>query len=221
VPAFHAKKRIIPDPRYERELAANLRRTNSQRELLSLLDRFVEGSGEFDALMRRVIWRALAKRFGDAVMIGRGIRFKHIETFEIGDGVFIGDGAYIQGRFDGRFRIGRRVWIGPGAYFDARDIVLEDEAGWGAGAKALCSEHTAWPPTVPVIASDIDVRPIRIGQGAAVGVNAVLLPGVTVGRGTFVGAGAVVMRSVPSGVIVVGAPARVVRRRETRAAPIR
>jgi acetyltransferase-like isoleucine patch superfamily enzyme len=221
VPVLHAKKRIVPDPRHERELATHLRRSHSARELLALLDRFIDGSSDFDALMRRVLWRALTRRFGDAVTIGRGIRCHHMETFEIGDGVFIGDGAYIQGRHDGRFRLGRRVWIGPGSYFDARDVVLDDEVGWGAGAAALSSEHTTWPPDVPVIATDVDVRSIRVRRGGAVGARAVLLPGVSVGQNTFVGAGAVVMRSVPAGVIVVGAPARVIRQRAQRTVPVR
>ncbi len=221
MPVVHAKTRIAADPGYTRELAAHLRRTHTPRELLVLLDRFSEGSSDFDGLMRKILWRALARRFGDGVTIGRGVRFKHIETFEIGDGVFIGDGAYIQGRFDGRFRVGRKVWIGPGAYFDARDLVLEDEVGWAAGAKALCSEHTGWPPTESVIATPVDVRPILVRRGAGIGANAVLLPGVTVGRGTLVGAGAIVMRSVPDGVIALGVPARVIRRRNVRSPPLR
>ena len=40
-------------------------------------------------------------RFGHGVRIGRGVLFLHPETFEIGGGVFIGEQAIIQGRFDG------------------------------------------------------------------------------------------------------------------------
>ena len=71
-----------------------------------------------------------------------GVGFKHLETFEIGDSVFIGAQAYIQGRFDGTTIIGNHVWIGPQAYMDARDLVLEDYVGWGPGAKVLGSAHT-------------------------------------------------------------------------------
>ena len=43
------------------------------------------------------------------------------------------------------------------------------------------------------------------------GGNVVVLPGVTIGARSVVGAGSVVVRDVPSDVVVVGNPARVVR----------
>ena len=48
-------------------------------------------------------------------------------------------------------------------------------------------------------------------QGARIGANATVLPGVRIGAGSLVGAGSVVTRDVPPGVIVVGVPAKVIR----------
>lgn len=50
-----------------------------------------------------------------------------------------------------------------------------------------------------------------IRQGASIGANATILPGLTVGRYAMVGAGAVVTRDVPDYALVVGNPARIVR----------
>jgi acetyltransferase-like isoleucine patch superfamily enzyme/dTDP-4-dehydrorhamnose 3,5-epimerase-like enzyme len=50
-----------------------------------------------------------------------------------------------------------------------------------------------------------------VRQGASIGANATILPGVTIGREAMVGAGAVVTRSVPPYAVVVGSPARIVR----------
>ena len=55
-------------------------------------------------------------------------------------------------------------------------------------------------------------RPIRIGDDVWIGGGAIVLPGVTIGDGSVIGAGAVVVRDIPAGVVVVGNPARVVRR---------
>lgn len=46
--------------------------------------------------------------------------------------------------------------------------------------------------------------------GASIGGGAVILPGITIGAYAMIGAGAVVTKSVPSGAIIVGNPARVV-----------
>jgi acetyltransferase-like isoleucine patch superfamily enzyme len=50
-----------------------------------------------------------------------------------------------------------------------------------------------------------------IRQGARVGVNSTLLPGVEIGREAFVAAGALVTRDVPPATLVMGVPARPVR----------
>jgi acetyltransferase-like isoleucine patch superfamily enzyme len=172
------------------------------------------GETEHDAQMRRAIWRALARRFGHGVRIGRGAIASHPETFEIGDGVFIGEQAFLQGRTDGRCVIGNHAWIGPQSYLDARDLEIEEYVGWGPGARALGSQHTGRPADVPIIQTDLEIQPTRIGAWADIGVNAVILPGVIVGKGAIVGAGAVVTRDVDPFSIVAGVPAKFLRWRE-------
>ena len=54
--------------------------------------------------------------------------------------------------------------------------------------------------------------PIRIEADVFIGMNCVILKGVTVGRGSVVGAGAVVVQDVPPATIVAGNPAKVIRR---------
>ena len=217
--AVHGAKTAEPDPDFEIGLSRHLASTYDRVRLLELYSRFAVGLGDFDALMRRVVLRALAKTFGSGVKIGAGVGFKHPETFEIGDEVFIGDQAYIQGRFDGRCVIGRKVWIGPHSYFDARDLVLEEYVGWGPGAKVLGSQHTGVPPDVPIIQTDLEIKPVRVGAWADIGTNAVLLPGVTIGKGAMVGAGAVVIQDVPAFAKVAGVPAKVIGWRNSETAP--
>ena len=51
----------------------------------------------------------------------------------------------------------------------------------------------------------------RVGKNCFIGGCSLILPGVQIGDGCVVGAGSVVTRSVPSGSIVAGNPARILR----------
>lgn len=52
---------------------------------------------------------------------------------------------------------------------------------------------------------------ITVGDNVWIGANVVVLPGVIIGSNTVIGAGSVVTKDIPSGVIAVGDPCRVMR----------
>ena len=76
------------------------------------------------------------------------------------------------------------------------------------------SDHTHGfdDPDIPIRDQPLArVAPVRIGRGAWLGQNVVVMPGVTIGAGTVVGANAVVTSDLPPRCVAVGAPARVLR----------
>lgn len=213
VNATFGRQDVRDDSGWEIEFAASLKGSHPKAELLSLFARFRAGEDPFDCTMRRILVRAMCKSVGSDLQVGLNVVLSHPETMELGDCVYIGAQAMIQGRFDGTCRIGNHVWIGPQAYFDARELVLGDYVGWGPGAKVLGSLHTGNPITDPIIATDLVIKPVTVGFGADIGMNANLLPGVHIGAHAIVGAGAVVTRDVPEYSVVAGVPARVMRDR--------
>jgi acetyltransferase-like isoleucine patch superfamily enzyme len=215
VKARHGLSEPNPDPQFELDLAENLKGRLAREQLLDAFTYYSGKSGVINEIMRRVCFRALVKKLGSGLTIGKNVSVIHPETFEVGARVFLGEQTIIQGRFDGRCVIGEGVWIGPQSYFDARDLVIEDFVGWGPGAKVLGSEHTGIPADVPIIRTDLEIAPVRICAGADIGVNAIILPGITIGRGAIVGAGAVVTRDVADFEIVAGVPARPLRSRKS------
>jgi len=219
VEAVHGRQSRPQDPAHEVDLAADLRARCGRDELLQLYRRFAGGESYLDGIMRRACLRALARRFGHGVTIGISVGIRHPETFEIGDGVFLGEQAIIQGRFDGRCVIGDGAWVGPQSYFDARDLELGEHVGWGPGARVLGSMHTGEGIEEPIIRTPLAIAPVRVEAWADIGVNATLLPGVTIGQGSVVGAGAVVTRDVPPFAKVAGVPARVIGWRNGCAPP--
>lgn len=55
-------------------------------------------------------------------------------------------------------------------------------------------------------------KPVKIGKRCWIGVNSIILPGVTIGDNVVIGAGSVVTSDIPSNMIAVGSPARVIRK---------
>lgn len=209
VPAVHGRKTVTPSPAAEAVIAW-LRAEYRPEQLVDLYSRHQFGDDKLNTLLRAAIWSAGARCAGKGLRVGSGAAFLHLDTFEIGEGVFIGPQAYIQGRFDGTCRIGDHVWLGPQSFFDARDLVIEDYVGWGPGARVLGSTHSGLPVDLPIVQTELHIKPVTIEAWADVGTSATILPGVTIGRGSLVGAGAVVTHDVAPFSIVAGVPARVI-----------
>jgi acetyltransferase-like isoleucine patch superfamily enzyme len=108
-------------------------------------------------------------------------------------------------------RIEENVYIGPGCHLGL--VHLERDVLLAAGVHVPSGAHThGTDPSAPIRDQEGRPRLVRIGAGAWIGSNAVVL--ADVGRETIVGAGAVVTRPLPDSVIAAGVPARVVRRRD-------
>ena len=54
-------------------------------------------------------------------------------------------------------------------------------------------------------------RPVRIGKNCWLGAGVIVMPGITIGDNTVIGAGSVVTKDIPSGVVAVGNPCKVLR----------
>lgn len=75
------------------------------------------------------------------------------------------------------------------------------------------TEYRHDDPDVPIARQPLSTpRPVTIGYGSHIGFRAIIQPGVALGEHAYVGAGAVVTEDVPPRTVVVGDPARVIRR---------
>jgi putative colanic acid biosynthesis acetyltransferase WcaF len=73
----------------------------------------------------------------------------------------------------------------------------------------LCTAtHDFMVPDMPLVTA-----PIRVGEGAWVAACAFVGPGVTIGEGAVVGARAVVTKNVEAWTVVIGNPARFIKKR--------
>ncbi|KQN74639.1 acyltransferase [Devosia sp. Leaf64] len=215
VAATHGLRQTLEAPAHERELIEEFSRAYAANERMDLFARFANGTDRFSTMMRRVIICAGASGWGPGLWVDSGVSFQHIETIKFGSDVHIGSQAVIQGRFDGTCEIGSNTWIGPQVFLDARFLHIGRHVGLGPGCRVLGSVHTGEPVRRPIIETDLVVSLVRIEDGADIGINAVILPGVTVGEGAIVGAGAVVTADVPAFSVAAGVPARIIRWRKS------
>jgi acetyltransferase-like isoleucine patch superfamily enzyme len=159
--------------------------------------------------------------FGAGSIIAPPARITCPHRIEIGDRVVIMPGAWLsvfeehRGRsYEPRLRIGDRVEIGQGMVISCIGLI-EIGADVLTGDRVFIGDtyHDFRAPDVAVGQQQmVDPRPVRIGRGAFLGIGSIILPGVTIGENGYVGAGAVVTEDVPARCVVVGNPARVVRR---------
>ena len=127
----------------------------------------------------------------------------------------VGEGTYVESPFYANFG-GRHVHLGKYVYTNFGVTFVDD-------THIYIGDYTMLAPNVVIATGshpiDPDLRrrglqynlPVRIGNNCWLGAGVIVLPGVTIGDDTVIGAGSVVTKDIPSGVVAVGNPCRVLR----------
>lgn len=127
----------------------------------------------------------------------------------------IGEGCYIEPPFHSNFG-GHHVHFGKNVYanfnltlVDDTHIYVGDYTMFGPNVTIATAGHPIWP----------DLRekglqynmPVHIGRNCWIGANVAIMPGITIGDNVVIGAGSVVTKDIPSNVVAVGNPCRILR----------
>jgi len=144
------------------------------------------------------------------VELGDDVR---IYSFVNAYGCEIGDhsrvGAFVE--IQKGVKIGRRCKISSHSFL-CEGVTIEDDVFVGHGVMFTNDKYprATNPDGTPQAEADWQAVPTFVREGASIGTNATILPGVTIGENALIGAGAVVTRDVPAGSTVSGVPARIV-----------
>lgn len=164
--------------------------------------------------------RMLKSPFLSARAVYRAMRMKRRCLFFGGfanDDPFYALGLTI--RYYENVSIGHRCSFGGNVVLNAYDrIEIGDDCMFAHGVVVTTATHDY---AVDVMNRSFIKKPVRIGSNVWIGVNAIVLPGITIGSGAVVGAGAVVTKDVPENTIVAGNPATAIKNRPAGAAPLR
>ena len=170
------------------------------------------GAGDAPLILEPgVIIRAFAVLYqgstiGAGASVGHGALVR--EGNVVGAGSSIGSGVHLE---PGN-RIGARTRIHSGCFLSTS--VLGDDVFLGPNVVTADDPHPPCPRYLDCRGGAV------IHDGASVGANVTLLPGVTLGERCLVAAGAVVTTHVEAGMVVAGVPARVTGRRAELPCPI-
>ena len=127
----------------------------------------------------------------------------------------IGENCYIEPPFHANWG-GKHVHFGKNVYANFNLTMVDD-------THIYVGDYTLFAPNVVVATAGHPIDPelrarglqynaaVHIGKNCWIGAGALIMPGVTIGDNTVIGAGSVVTKDIPSGVVAVGNPCRVMR----------
>lgn len=110
-----------------------------------------------------------------------------------------------------------RAYIGPKAYWSAKGrIEIGDNVIFGPRTTIWTYNHNYNDSnSIPYGGDDI-LKPVIIKDNVWVGMNSIIMPGVTIGEGAIIAAGSVVTKNVKNYDIVGGNPAQKISSRDDK-----
>lgn len=127
----------------------------------------------------------------------------------------IGEGCYIEPPLHANWGV-KHVHFGKMVYANFNLTMVDD-------THIYVGDYTLIGPNVTIATAGHPIDPelrekayqfnksVHIGKNCWIGAGAVILPGITIGDNTVIGAGSVVTKDIPSGVVAVGNPCKVLR----------
>ncbi len=167
--------------------------------------------------VRALYWRMLGMHIGPGTRLSRVMvtwphKISMGERCSVEQNVYFNAaGGYASGR---AIEIGNGTFIGTGCEFNAiESIQIGQNCLIASGSRFVDHNHGTETGTPMKLQPEISAA-IRVGDDVWVGVNSVVLKGVTIGEGAIVAAGSVVTKSVEPYTIVGGVPAKLIRARQ-------
>jgi acetyltransferase-like isoleucine patch superfamily enzyme len=142
-------------------------------------------------------------RLGDGVRIGREVEVSADADISIGNYTSVQDRC----NFLGQIAVGANCIFAPNVFMSSGIHQFMERPAW------LIRDQDALAGTPNYQARNPRCVPIQVQEDCWIGINAVIMRGVTIGRGCVIGANSVVTKSVPPYSVVAGAPARLLRTR--------
>lgn len=127
----------------------------------------------------------------------------------------IGEGCYVESPLHSNMGC-RHVHFGNNVYANF-NLTLVDDTHIYVGDGTMFAPNVVIATAAHPINPELRARglqynmPVRIGRNCWLGAGVIVMPGVTIGDNVVIGAGSIVTKDIPSNVVAVGNPCRVMR----------
>lgn len=113
-------------------------------------------------------------------------------------------------------KVAKGVFIGDHCRFDqnhADHLILEENVHIASGTRILCHlrDLTNYRIGDDYAKLPYKIKEVRLCKGSCVGMESMVMPGVTIGEGSIVGTASLVSKDIPAWCIAVGSPAKAVK----------
>ncbi|MEZ9109843.1 DapH/DapD/GlmU-related protein [Vibrio cyclitrophicus] len=128
-------------------------------------------------------------------------------------GVLIRPTGYWKGNVGFGLTVGNRSSIGANSYIGCSGkIEIGDDVMIGPNISIIAENHIISTLDKPFNEQGVVNLGVTIGNNVWIGTKSTILDGVSIGDNSIVAAGAVVNKNIPSGVVVAGVPAKIIKR---------
>lgn len=160
----------------------------------------------------KIVWK-------DARLIRLPFLARNRKNISIGKGFTCGVNCRINPGIDAQITIGKNFVMGDQCQIEAQSsIVIGDSVLFASRVFVGDSAHGRYEgdqqssPYIPPNDREIVASSISIGDNVWVGNGVSILAGVSIGSGVIIGANSVVTHDVPNNCMVVGNPARIIKK---------
>lgn len=167
----------------------------------------VSPNGRIDLSRRVSVKRGVLNSSNGDIVLSEGVWLNNGVEINSINQIFIGMGTTIQrnGTINGEIHIGSECLFAPNVFLSSTTHVHDFYPGVGIREQERRISRVEFLERYN--------KPIVIGDDVWLGVNVVVMPGVTIGSHVVIGANSVVNMDIPSGVIAAGVPARIIKER--------
>jgi acetyltransferase-like isoleucine patch superfamily enzyme len=187
---------------------------------MTSLERFIHFLSRARVRIYTAVLSGCLGHMGKGSVILPPCRFMNLHRMRIDDEVLVergcwllameGDGSVIEPRI----HLKSGVSVGMGSSISAaKSVVLEEYVLLARNVYISDNSHRFDDIETPISRQGLrPALPVVVGRHTWIGQNACILPGVHIGQHCVIGANAVVNKNVPAYSVVVGVPARIIKR---------